>query len=129
MELTLNLAWMMLATLMCCLWMRFTPRQGATRRAQLVALALVILIMLPVISVTDDLMAARNPAETDCCQRKHHACSNEHPPLHAVAGLSLPLVAGFSSGRLRLAAPRNLTTPQVKIPALSSIQNRPPPAA
>jgi hypothetical protein len=129
MELTLNLAWMVLATLMCWLWMRFTPQQGPTRRTQLVALALVILILLPVISVTDDLMAAQNPAETDCCQRKHHACSSEHPQLYAVAALSLPLLAGPSFGWRRVAVPRNLTTPQVKIPAMSSIQNRPPPAA
>jgi uncharacterized membrane protein (DUF106 family) len=40
MELTLNLAWALLATLMFWLWMRHALGEG-TRRAQLVALAVV----------------------------------------------------------------------------------------
>jgi hypothetical protein len=129
MELTLNLAWMLLAALMFWLWMRHALREGASRRTQLVALAVVILILLPVISVTDDLMAAQNPAETDCCQRKDHVCSNAHSLPHAVAALALPVFTELSSDSLRLAAPRNLPAPLVEIPALTSIQNRPPPAA
>ena len=48
-------------------------RDGASdRRIQMVALAVVILILLPAISMTDDLVAAQNPAEIDCCAGRHH---------------------------------------------------------
>jgi hypothetical protein len=128
MELFLNLAWALVATLMFWLWMRLAPRQGA-RRTQLIALAVVILILLPVISVTDDLIAAQNPAETDCCQRKDHAASSHHSIFPAVATLPPPVLAKLSFGLLRFAAPSRVSVPRVKIPALASIQNRPPPAA
>jgi hypothetical protein len=128
MELVLNLAWMLLATLTCWLWVSYAPRKGADRRTQLVALALVILILFPVISVTDDLQMAQNPAETDCCQRKDHVHVNHHPMLHPVPEFALPSIAAIPSGSTDFALPDNLTAPQAKVPALGSIQNRPPPA-
>jgi hypothetical protein len=129
MELTLNLAWMVLAMLMFWLWLHHAPRDGESRRTQLLALAVVILIMFPVISVTDDLLTAQSPAETDCCQRKAHACSNALSSTpHMVADLALPVFAEFSFGHQRIAPLGNLPAPLVKIPAMGSIQNRPPPA-
>jgi hypothetical protein len=128
MELFLNLAWMLLATLTYWLWVSYAPRKGADRRTQLVALALVMLILFPVISVTDDLMTAQNPAETDCCQRKGHVHVNDHPMLHPVPEFALPSFAAIHSGSTCFAVPDNLTAPPVKVPALHSIQNRPPPA-
>jgi hypothetical protein len=134
MELFLNLAWVLLAALMCCLWPRFAPRTGPEqrmqdRRMQFVALAMLILILLPVISVTDDLMAVQNPAETDSCQRRDHVVSNAHSIFPAVAALPLPVFSELSFGVLRLAAPGHLPAPVVYHPGLASIQNRPPPVA
>jgi hypothetical protein len=128
MELTLNFAWALLATLMFWLWMRHALGEG-TRRPQLVALAVVILILLPVISVTDDLQTLQNPAELDCCARRHYAASSSHSIFPAAAMLPPPVFAELSFGLLRLSAPGNRPAPLVEIPALSSIQNRPPPAA
>ena len=48
---------------------------------QLVALLLLIVVLFPVISVTNDLMAAQNPAETDSVQRRNLEVS----VLHAAA--------------------------------------------
>jgi hypothetical protein len=129
MELALNLAWIVLTALMYGLWLRFAPQEGSSRRAQLIALALVILILFPVISVTDDLITAQNPAETDCCQRKGHACTNAHLPPHPVAAIILPPDSGQPAGTIHFSMQGNLLSPQVTIPAMGSMENRPPPAA
>jgi hypothetical protein len=97
---------------------------------QAVALAVVILILLPAISMTDDLVAAQNPAEIDCCARRNHdhaACP--HSIIPAVAALPLPGFAGVSLAFVGMAEPSNLPSPFVENPSLASIQNRPPPAA
>jgi hypothetical protein len=129
MELYLNLAWVMLAALMFCLWMRLAPRVGASRRMQFVALAVLLLILFPVISVTDDLQAALNPAEADPCLRRDHACSTPHSTFPAVACLPLLGFAGHLIGTERIVAPGRLAAPLIDNAALGSVQNRPPPAA
>jgi hypothetical protein len=134
MELLLNLAWALLAALMLCLWLRFAQRTGTERRMQdrrmqFVALALLLLILFPVISVTDDLQAIQNPAETDSCQRRDHIVASPHSIFPAGAALPLPVFAELSFGILRIAAPGSLRAPVVDHPALAPIQNRPPPAA
>jgi hypothetical protein len=133
MELALNLAWVLLATLMFCLWLQDTPRIGSDRRIpdrrmQLMALAVLILILFPVISVTDDLLAAQNPAEADSCLRRDHVVSCAHSIFPAAAAPPQPALAELSFGFLRFVAPRNFPAPIVDHPALTSIQNRPPPA-
>jgi hypothetical protein len=120
-----------MATLMFWLWMCHAPCQGI-RRTQLVALAVVIVILFPVISVTDDLQMAQNPSEADAyylCTRRDHVAVSQHSIFPAVATLPPPVFAELSFGFLRFAAPSHLADPLVKIPAMASIQNRPPPAA
>jgi hypothetical protein len=129
MESSLNLVWMTMATLMFWLWMRHAASKGGNRRTQLFALAVVVLILLPVISVTDDLMAAQNPAETDCCQRKDHSASIPHSVFPAIAALPPPVLAELNFSFLRYATPSRVPAPQVDNPAMAPIQNRPPPTA
>jgi hypothetical protein len=129
MEFALNLAWVVLAALMFCLWLRFAPRQGTDRRMQLIALAVLLLILFPVISVTDDLLTIQNPAETDSCVRRDYAVSNAHSILPAVAALPQPVFAELSFAFQRFAAPGHLPAPAVDHPGMAEIQNRPPPAA
>jgi len=62
MELTLNLGWALVTMWMLCAWVRTSPRRATDRRIQMVALAVVILILLPAISMTGDLAAAQTPA-------------------------------------------------------------------
>jgi len=134
METFLNLAWGLLAALMVCLWPRFAPRTGPDGRMkdwrmQFGALAVLLLILLPVISVTDDLQAIQNPAETDSSLRKDHIAVSPHSILPAVAALPVAIFAGLLSGLPRFTGTRNLPVPAIDYPALASIQNRPPPAA
>jgi len=129
MELVLNLAWVLLAATLICLWIRFAPRRGSSRSLQFAALVALILILFPVISVTDDLQAALNPAEIDCCQRKDDACSHPHPLVPVIAALPVPILAPLPTSAVGVLIPRYLAAPSVEIPALASIQNRPPPAA
>jgi hypothetical protein len=74
-------------------------------------------------------LIAQNPAETACSQRKDHARSNAPFAPHAVAELTLPGLAELSFGHLLFAPLANYPTPLLKIPAMDSIQNRPPPVA
>jgi hypothetical protein len=134
MELFLNLVWVLLAAVMFCLWLRFTTRTGAQlrmqeRRMQVVAFAVLILILFPVISVTDDLQSIQNPAEADSCLRRDHVVCNAHSIFPSVAALPLPVFTELSISILGSAAPGSLPAPVVDHPALASIQNRPPPAA
>jgi hypothetical protein len=130
MELTLNLGWLAVALWMAFAWLRVAPRAGRERRAQFVALAVVILILLPAISMTDDLIAAQNPAEVDCCSvRRDHDGTHAHPNLPAPAALPLMAMAGFTESFSQLRAPSEAAAPRVQAPSLGPIQNRPPPAA
>ena len=130
MELALNLGWALVAVWMLCAWLRVAPHGAKERRAQLVALAVVILILLPAISMTDDLMAAQNPAEVDCSARRDHDFSSAHSKIPAAAAaLPLPAFAGLLFRFVQTGAPSRLSTPILENPALAPIQNRPPPAA
>jgi hypothetical protein len=128
MELLLNLAWVVLAAGMVCLWLRYAPRNGADRRMQMVSLAVLIFVLLPAISMTDDLLAAQNPAEVDSSLRRDHKCFSPHSIFPSVATLPLSV---FDHAPLRAASllvPHKRPEPVVYSPALSSIQNRPPPS-
>jgi len=129
MELFLNLAGVLVALAMVCLWLRFAPREGFDRRTQLVSLALLILILFPVISVTDDLLAAQNPAETDSLVRRDHLVSSARSMFPVAATLPTILIADQPSCCLRLNAPGTLEAPVVTPPAMAPIENRPPPIA
>lgn len=129
MELALNLAWALLAVLLVRLWLRPALPSSVSTRSQAVALLMLIVILFPVISVTDDLVAAHNPAELNCCARRHHAVSCTHSIFPAAAMLPPPVFADHSFRFLRFAAPSNRPEPLVKIPARASNQNRPPPVA
>ena len=131
MELALNLGWTAMATAMCWLWARHARREGPGRQVQFIALALVLSMMFVVISLYDDMAMAQNPAETSCFQREDFsgARAHEHTPLHP-AVISIPtLAAKVHFNTSRSAVPDSILFPTVKVPALSAIQNRPPPAA
>jgi hypothetical protein len=129
MELVLNLVWAFSAIVILCLWVRFAPRAGTCRRTQWVSLAVLILILFPVISVTDDLQAVQNPAEVDSCLRRVHANSHPHSIFPAPATVPLPVLAELPFAFLQVAAPGHSRAPVVDHPGLSAIQNRPPPVA
>ena len=129
MEFVLNCVWLLLAAAMIAVWLRSAPDTGAGRRTQFVSLLALILILLPAISMTDDLLAAQNPAEVDCCLRRDHDHANPHSIFHAVAAPPLPAFRGSPLQLICLLTAGSLADPFVTSPALAGIQNRPPPAA
>jgi len=136
MEIFLNLAWVLLAVFILCQWWRSAPRARANgctpiadRRIQFVALAMLLIILFPVISVTDDLQVIQNPAETGCLQRRGHACSTQHCVHSPVAAPPSPSLAALSFKVTHLAAPGILDAPVFDLPAIFPIQNQPPPVA
>jgi hypothetical protein len=129
MELTLNLGWMAMAAAMSWLWVRHGRREGQRCWAQLVSLALVLGMMFVVITIYDDMAMAQNPAETRCFQREDDLGAHAHVPLHPAVASLPALAAELPFNTLRLTAPGRGFVQAVKVSALSSIQNRPPPAA
>jgi hypothetical protein len=129
MELVLNLEWMALAIAMCWLWLRHARREGPGRSVQCVSLALVLVIMFSVIPMYDDMAMAQNPAETRCFQREDDLGAHAHAALHPAVASTPTLAADLALNVVRFTVPDSLLAPTVKVPVLSSIQNRPPPAA
>jgi hypothetical protein len=129
MELFLNFVWVMLAGTLLWQWLRCTPAEGSDRRMQLVSLVVLIFILLPAISMTDDLLAAQNPAEVDCCLRRDHDYTNPHSIFPAVSTPPLPAFSGPSFQVAYLIKVNRLPHPVTDSPARAAVQNRPPPAA
>jgi hypothetical protein len=129
MEIILNFVWALLAVVFVRLWMRYAPRRDASQRMQVAALAMLILILFPVISVTDDLQAAQNPADVEVYLRRGHTTVSQQVISPAIAMLPPASFAGLFFGYQRLAAPLSLPIPAVNNPALTPVQNRPPPTA
>ena len=121
MELFLNSAWALLAIAIGCLWQRFERRASADRRQSFIAVLVLIAILFPVISITDDLWALYNPAETET--------SNSHVIFPAVADLPLQGLADLCFGFQPVILPLHLPVLAVDNPAFDAIENRPPPAA
>jgi hypothetical protein len=128
-EIFLNLAWAVLAVTLVALWLRTGSTTGQSRRSQIIAIAVLIAILFPVISVSDDLMAAQNPAETDNCQRRDHLVSGGAHALLATATEPPPILTGVVFGFLQYVSPGQFAPRAADLPALTSISNRPPPEA
>jgi hypothetical protein len=134
-ELLLNLLWFSVSLLLVCLWTR-AVRLGRTpiTWSAIVAFALLLLLLLPVISMTDDLVAMAAPLEDEHPVRRGempvlHLDHISQAPLDAVA-LSALLLLGiaFLATRLsRLVPPSYSRTLLAGFARASSV--RPPPAA
>ena len=129
METFLNLAWALLAVMCVCHWIRFERRTGLQKRLSMVSLGLLLVILFPVISVSDDLWSIQNPAETDTCQRRDHGLVLTHPVLPVLASLPAPLLSLLIQRTLYVTAPSLAPAWAPSVPALDGIQNRPPPLA
>ncbi len=89
MELVLNLAWALCSAGLFLFWVRRRACGRIGGGAQLLALAMVVLLLLPVISLSDDLVAAQGPAETDTTLRRVMERGQVHPSVVPLA-LGLP---------------------------------------
>jgi predicted membrane protein len=128
MELLLNLAWMLVAGMIVFQWLRGEDRDRADRGRQLVAITVLIAILFPVISVSDDLLAIQNASEADNFLRRDHLIpSHTHPVQPALTLMGALIFAGIGFGFVRFVAPSVRPVQEVAHPELASIDNRPPP--
>lgn len=129
MEILFNSIWALVVTAIVCLWVRFGERTNGDRRAPFVAMAMLIVILFPVISVSDDLWSIQNPAETDTCQRRGPFASCPHCTLPAFAAHPEPTFTGLRVVFQRLKSPVQPPLRAVDTHILDGIENRPPPGA
>jgi hypothetical protein len=129
MELFLNLAWLLVAGVIVCLWLRVGSQRYTGRRRQLMAIAVLIAILFPVISMSDDLLAMQSAVEADSYRRDHMVSANGCP-VQPMLAVIVPLrFLGLGIGFLRFIAPNLLPIPKLSRPEIVVIENRPPPAA
>jgi hypothetical protein len=140
MEILLNFAWAACSVGMIWFWIRTRASNPVTsgpdtarpvpRRTQMLALAMVVLLLLPVISLSDDLMAMQGLAETDSSARRANHLAEGHPPV-APTSFALPeqtFEALPGSGYAQVSVQKGRLSPPP--PALTrSLDRRPPPLA
>lgn len=129
MELFLNLVWAGLAVALVASWLRRPAHELAPRRLQWMSLLVVVLLLLPVISMSDDLIAAQGPAEVDTCLRRAQD-AHSGPAIHAGTSFALPQTIACDSDRWQ---PVSTLAMQASAPAanpghLLFYFSRPPPA-
>ncbi len=129
MEVFLNLAWLLMALILISLWDLFKPQEGDRRANSVIALAMLIVVLFPVVSVSDDLWSVQNPAEADTSLRRDHLDPSAHAAFPVVLGSPESIFCGLDNTWVfnRVMCQRPLITPQSRLP--ESIQNRPPPTA
>jgi len=130
MEIALNLAWVACSLMLIWFWTRSTAFNPIPRRTQILALAMIVLLLLPVISLSDDLMAMQGPSETDSSMRRALHTGEGHPPVVPIS-FALPeqvFAAQPWSGYAQVAVQNERLAHSV--PFLTrSLDHRPPPKA
>jgi len=97
---------------------------------QFLALGIVVLLLLPVISLSDDLMAMQGPAESDTCLRRALHANEGHPSVipHSMAMpeqlFAMLAVRGMSQKTVQS---YRVVPPQTFL--IRSLDSRPPPQA
>jgi hypothetical protein len=128
MEIVLNIAWILCSLGLVWFWARNTESRSVPRCTQALALAMVVLLLLPVISLSDDLMTMQGPAESDTYPRRALHLDDSHPPALATS-FALPervvsalALTGYSQDVLQ---DYRLTHPTASL--THSLDSRPPP--
>jgi hypothetical protein len=134
-EVLFNLLWLALSVALLGFWLRNQHRWGdesmrASTRMQIMALAVLAVILLPVVSLTDDLQTCTAPAEVEHLMRRDIQC---HPDsqLHAASVVLAALLSFQEPSRLEILShvvpSMEIVTPRERF--LSVVGNRPPPDA
>jgi hypothetical protein len=130
MELFFNLAWLVVAGVLVTLWLRSNGQIHVECRGQVIAMAVLIAILFPVISVSDDLQAIQNASEADNYLRRDHLVPSDPSPVQHMLAVILPaMISGLGFGFVRFIAPNLLPVLEPEHPEIAGIDNRPPPVA
>ena len=135
-EILFNLIW---ATVIIALWGVWLRRRRCGRKAyllpgvgiQIIALAMLSAVLLPVISITDDLQPYHNPAEVQrTCDRNDRHSSLAKSPHSLPVALAL-LASYLRPQRLRTIAILTAVeaTPRQQVAYSHTLRSRPPPSA
>ena len=136
MELFSNLAWIAVALGLWGGWLieRQRGRPVSLRsgfRVQLTTLAVLTLILLPVVSVSDDLQATHNPAEVErsCIRSDQHLLRPDVvPPAPAALAVLISCVLLASPRTIAFLRPPSLPRDEQRA-LIRVLASRPPPAA
>lgn len=134
METFFNLLWVAVAAALFAAWLAGArPKKDSALPSmglQFIALALLVVILLPVISLTDDLQANTNPAETEHFSRRVDIAPAASRDLHSLPLALAALVSAPAVARtwvVGLVRPDQLTSTQIDDRSLARA-NRPPPS-
>jgi len=129
MEIFLNLVWAALALAGVSYWSCTQRRKCAEQGSPLVALAMLVVILFPVISVSDDLWSIQNPAETDTTQRRIQVVPDSSPNFSASWALPELDVPPIRFEFIGIEIPRFQATCGIASVMTSATENRPPPVS
>lgn len=128
MEILLNLVWVLVMAAALACWSLANLRVNDHRGQRLLALVMVLLLLFPAISITDDLWAAHNPAEADAILRRYDEAVHQLGALHHT--LAPFLISGSISSYpvgVGYADLRRQTLPVCDSPDIRRCIIRPPP--
>ncbi len=137
METLLNLVWMGVCCFLVAVWacghgvVREDDCLLPQRRTQITALVLLVVILFPVISLTDDLMMSSTPAESEHAWRldlRPDPISPMPPAIPSVLA-ALTLMVRADDRYISEQVPSVHVCPAHSLGFYRPIENRPPPAA
>jgi len=128
MEPLFNLVWALVAVASVCFWLKQGRRSSTNGHSSLVGLAMLVVILFPVISVSDDLWSLQNPVERDTCQRRDYSDGSSHSHFPASVALPEPIGVELNFGSQRVEMPWLAELTGFENPAFGIVENRPPPA-
>jgi len=126
-EIVLNLAWALCSAGLIAYWWRYRAANTQPMRMQVFALSMAVLLLLPVISLSDDLASMQGASETDGSVRR--ILHENHAHLTTPAFMALPkgVTASITfPGWIRECVSLN-TPSSVAMRISQALSNRPPP--
>jgi hypothetical protein len=128
-EIVLNIVWAATAVAAYLAWVRWRTRPCRRLVQHLTALLLASAVLFPVVSMTDDVWAAQNPAEPDTCQRRHNVSAVTHGqvPCAIVLAGDPPVIAQVADRQFAISASPQSLSPNVFVDGV--VFTRPPPTA
>lgn len=129
MESFLNIVWAALGLLLLCGWLRSDQQTDHGRGRQIVAILVLIAVLFPVISVSDDLVAMQGATEVTNSQKRDYLDPAGSHSLFPVIFAILPSLTAQAVFRMPSFVLSGTPSVAARDRLVSvDIQNRPPPA-